>query len=708
MRFMKTKFPFINKFHHNEDVKDIAESTEGNRMRSSRRAVVWLNRLAPLLHFAAAFAGYFIIEALARHSLEEAGQFLTGHPKVFLYNTLLIFITTLPVFLFRRRTFWRLLIAAFWLLLGVANGIILSNRVTPLTGADLHMISEGLSVINRYVSVAGLILIAAGIIVLVLLLVFVLVKSPVHRGRIYRIPILLLIAGSVFGYRKLTTVLINNRVISSYFGNLATAYQDYGFPYCLTVTVLDTGVNEPNGYSRDMITQIVLDEKDKDVTTLDKNDMPNIIFVQCETFFDPTRLRGITYSEDPLPNWHALQKEYTSGLYTVPVVGAGTVNSEFETLTGMSLRFFGAGEYPYKSLLLDQTCENAASVLERLGYSTHAVHDNQATFYRRNEVFANLGFDTFTSSEYMETQRDVNENNWMRDENLIAPINEALDSTDGRDFVFTVTVQPHGAYPSEHILTDPEITVSGTDSDEQNAALEYYVNQVHEEDAFVADLIADVEKRGEPTVILFYGDHLPTMDLNNGQMKKGTIYQTDYILWDNIGLEKKDKSLAAYQAAADVFAKLGIHDGAMFRFQQKMRKSESYFLDMQALQFDILYGDKYVYHGVSPYISTAMKMGVGDIEVNNVYDLGHDTWYVKGSNFTPSCKVIVDGKTIDDTVYIATSTLMIADTAIAPGSTVQVVVESNASSHKPLSYSNVYAEPGGVSPAESAEGEKSK
>ena len=81
--------------------------------------------------------------------------------------------------------------------------------------------------------------------------------------------------------------------------------------------------------------------------------MPNIIFVQLETFIDPYELNFLSYSEDPIPNFHKLMQNYTSGYLTVPVVGAGTANTEFEVLTGMGIRFFGLGEYPYKTVLKD-------------------------------------------------------------------------------------------------------------------------------------------------------------------------------------------------------------------------------------------------------------------------------------------------------------------------------------------------------------------
>lgn len=86
----------------------------------------------------------------------------------------------------------------------------------------------------------------------------------------------------------------------------------------------------------------------------------------------------------------------------VPSVGAGTANTEFEILTGMTLDYFGAGEYPYKTVLQDETCESMAYNLRELGYRTGVLHNNTGSFYSRNKVFANLGFDYFVSSEYME------------------------------------------------------------------------------------------------------------------------------------------------------------------------------------------------------------------------------------------------------------------------------------------------------------------
>ena len=82
------------------------------------------NKISLLLHALCSAAGYFLIEAISRHSFTDAWTYMTGKPLVFAYNAGLIFTTSLIVYLFRRRTFWRVLVSIFWLLLGIINGVV--------------------------------------------------------------------------------------------------------------------------------------------------------------------------------------------------------------------------------------------------------------------------------------------------------------------------------------------------------------------------------------------------------------------------------------------------------------------------------------------------------------------------------------------------------------------------------------------------------
>ena len=152
----------------------------------------------------------------------------------------------------------------------------------------------------------------------------------------------------------------------------------------------------------------------------DSLDMPNIIFLQLESFYDVTNIEGYEYSRHPHPIYSMLKEQLPGGKLTVPSIGAGTANTEFEIITGMDVSLFGIAEYPYLSVLQNQTCESMAFNAKEYGYSTHAVHNHKGTFYDRNKVFPNLGFDTFSSIENIPVTIR-NQRNWGKDAMLLDP-----------------------------------------------------------------------------------------------------------------------------------------------------------------------------------------------------------------------------------------------------------------------------------------------
>ncbi len=643
-----------------------------------------LNKISLPLQMLAVLLGYYVIEAISRHSLRDAFYFVREKPLVFLYNAGLIFITTLVVYLVRRRVFVRVLLVIFWMGLGIINGVLLSQRVTPFTGPDLHLITDALKIANRYLPMAGMVIVVILMAVAFLGLALLFFKAPRYEGKLYyryNVPLILVAAAAFAGA---TNLALEKRVLSNYFGNIAFAYEDYGYPYCLVTTIFNTGINCPPEYSQSSV-QAIMREEDR-LTQTDTDDLPNIIFLQLESFFDPYMVNYLKLSEDPIPNFRRMMKEYSSGYYRVPSVGAGTANTEFETITGMSLRYFGPGEYPYKSILKETTCESAPFVLKQLGYTTHAIHNNEANFYGRRSIFPNLGFDTFTSEEYMEEEDDHTPLGWVRDRVLKQSIMDCLESSEGRDYIYTISVQGHGDYPEEPILEDPQITVSGSATEEQNYKWEYYVNEIHEMDEFIQELTEELEELGEPVVLVMYGDHLPTMGLEVRDMKNRYLFQTQYVIWDNMGLKKKDENLAAYQIAAELFQRLGIFEGNVFRYHQVRKNTKNYQVDLELLQYDILYGEQYVYEGRSPFRASRMRMGIYDATLDAVRPAPglKNSSYIIGTHFTPSSEVMINGEYVE-TNYLNPTTLLISEYEFDKMDKVKVVQRSNSSTRKALS-----------------------
>lgn len=659
-----------------------------NLKKPDRSQVIRIcNLLSVPLQFLGCCVLYFIIEALSRHSILEAWVYMTESPLIFLYNADLIFTTSLLVYLFRRRILARLVIGSIWLILGIVNCVLLMNRVTPFTGPDLKLITDALGVLNKYLSPLMVVVVIVALILLIFSLIWIFRKGVKYQGKIrYWINIPLIIVG-ILAFSGISRLALEKRVISNYFGNIAYAYQDYGYPYCLAVTLFDTGISEPNGYSEELINEIQESEGKIKATNEDNLDV-NILFLQLETFIDPTEINFLEFSEDPIPNFRELMKEYSSGYYKVPAVGAGTANTEFESITGMSLRYFGAGEYPYKTVLKEETCESAPYVLKDLGYSTHAIHNNEANFYGRKTVFARLGFDTFTSEEYMSDISDTTPMGWVKDHILTDEIVKAMESTEGPDYVYTISVQGHGDYPEEPVLSDPVIQVSGSESQEKDYAWEYYVNQLYEMDRFVKELTDTLAEFDERVILVMYGDHLPTMDLKVEDMKNRYLFQTKYVIWDNFGMEKKDENLAAYQIAAEIFDRLGIHEGNIFNYHQTRKGTKNYQLDLEALQYDILYGDRYVYGGESPYAATKLQLGVNPAIFTSIEPVGENSYFVYGENFTASSRLEVNGE-LKETKYLSTTQLLVQGLELEDGDELDVATQSNSPTKKVLSRTGV-------------------
>ncbi|MEE0691619.1 MAG: LTA synthase family protein [Lachnospiraceae bacterium] len=610
--------------------------------------------------FVWAFLLNFIIETLARKGL-GGFVFLFESPVIFLYNTLIIFATLVIATLFRRRTFFVTVITLIWMAIGVTNGIILMQRMTPFTVKDLSNVTDGATIITNYFTKTEIILIAAAVIIGIVGLVILWIKAPkkkehvnIKRNLLAALLVVVLTFGAAFG-------LIKAGVLSTFFGNLAYAYEDYGVPYCFINTWLNTGISKPKDYDEKMVKAIFdKDQYNEDGTmkltqTDEDEEHPNILFLQLESFVDPSLFNNIELSEDAVPTFRKLTEEFSSGNLTVPACGAGTANTEFEVMTGISVKFFGPGEYPFKSVLKERTAESLAFDLKSLGYSAHAIHNHRALFYNRNDVFANIGYDTFTSLEYMSDVAKTPKN-WAKDGILTGQIMETLNSTEERDYIYTISVQGHGKYPTEEVIKNPKIKVTEAPNEEMKWQYEYYVNQIYEMDQFIKNLTDTLSEYDEDVVLVMYGDHIPALDVKEDSYDAKDLYQTEYVIWSNFEMEKEDRDLATYQLAAEVLDRVDIHTGTTVKYHQTAdHDSASYLKNLETLGYDMLYGKGYIYGGTNPFRRSDMSLGVKKIKIDKVVNIG-GKYYIKGQNFTEFSKVTLDGETLK-TIYLSPNLL---------------------------------------------------
>lgn len=594
------------------------------------------------------------------------------HPISALYNALILVAFYGISLFFRRRVFVLSLVSVAWLGLGITDCVLLGMRVTPLQAIDFYIIRTGIAIVGVYMSPFEVVLSALAILLGLALLVLLFIKAPRTTVRLPVTQVLIAAAGLLLAILLFSLAFIGLAdATPDNFDDPCEGYDTYGFPYCFLRSVFDRGIDRPDGYSKERVTALLSElAARKDVIPKQK---PNVIFVQLESFFDVARLEGVTYSEDPIPTFHALAAEGLSGMLRVPGIGSGTVNTEFEVLTGLPLDLFGTGEYPYESILREKNCETIAHDLLALGYGTHAFHNHTAAFYDRYRVYDGLGFDDFTGAEYMKGLT-YNALGWEKDEILTSYIIKALDSTDTPDFVFAVTVEGHGGYP-ELPMEGNDIRVHGIKDEALANTYEYYAATLRETDRFLAELTAALKARDEQTLLVLYGDHLPTLDLTEEDFAMGDLLTTDYVIWSTEDLPantEKTKDLPAYALFPYTFSLLGIENGLVPRVWNEFAEDQNHFEMLKLLGYDTLYGDAVAYGSPFPFARRNMRLGIDTIAVTSASVASENEFFVTGKHFTESSAVFVNGKRAD-TVFLSEEALYVENKTLQAGDEITVV-----------------------------------
>jgi len=656
------------------------------------------------------------VELCSRKSVLGLLLFLIREPLVFLYNGLIIAATASVCLLFRRRIFVLSVVLFSWLVIGVTNLVLLIFRTTPFTAVDFALLKDALAIANRYLSWLGVALIILGILLVIAFCGWLYCKAKKEESKIcykMQIPFCGLL---LFLCLLLTDIGMAAGLLDRNFGNLAQAFHENGLPYCFMNSVLNTGIERPDNYSSETMGKLfdAMEEEEgwamiteppvsvispaatampeatptpsvsapettptvnvqptevPAISEIPEPDEPaglNIIFLQLESFFDVKHIENISCTVNPVPYFTFLRDNYPSGYLEVPSIGAGTANTEFECITGMNLDLFGPGEYPYKTLLKNRTCESMAYILKNLGYAAGAIHNNDGTFYNRHEVFSKLGFDRYISIEYMQ-HIERNELGWAKDRGLTEQIMKQLSATEERDYIYAISVQGHGAYPEEPVLQEKKLDIQLPEelADYYYQYL-YYVHQLKEMDTFIGELTLTLSAWKEDTVLVLYGDHLPGLGLTEELLDNGNIFQTEYVIWSNFGLQAEDKALHAYQLSARVLQLLGIEEGIMPQYHMYREEDEDYLENMQLLMYDMLYGKMQVYNGVNPYEPTNLQMGIDEITIQEVYRKDivlteeEPFLYVTGQNFTEWSKVVINEKSTD-TIFLTDGLLAVRE-----------------------------------------------
>lgn len=588
----------------------------------------------------------FATEFLLRCSFEDVITLIKEKPGVVLANYLLILMLTSIFFLVKRK--YMVYFISFMVILGVAitTFFLMKVRGIPLTFSDLYSIGEAMEIADKYINKTMIIIAVICLAFLIAVAVF-LYKLDCDTKRFKLINFVLIFIVSI-GFFSTVRSQQSKNIMQFKRWDIPASYKCNGLTYSTVESCVKYIRKKPNDYSQAKI-QEIKDKVDKaeasDNRTLN-NKKPNILFVQLEAFMDPTEVKGIKYSEDPIPNFRKLTQTFTHGMASAPTTGGGTVRTEFEVMTGNNIDYLTPGEIPYNTILKSKYYNSVATTLKSEGYKAHAVHNFQGNFYGRNNAYAKLGFDDFTSKEYMSNY-ELNEREWVKDVILTKYIEKALDSTKDSDLVYTVSVQGHSSYPTDAENYDFPIKVSGTLDQKVLNQMYYYVNQIKGTDDFIGELVDMVNKRDEDTIILFYSDHMPKLKIFEDDDFYLDKYKAPFAFYANFDIEKYDiDEIESYELSSLMFKEAGLKYGPMERFNTYMKDDPEFSKMQDLIEYDVLFGKSYYINDDEKAKKNTLKMGVEDIVINNIETKGNKM-IIHGANFTTNSRVYLNDKQVD-------------------------------------------------------------
>ena len=286
---------------------------------------------------------------------------------------------------------------------------------------------------------------------------------------------------------------------------------------------------------------------------------PNVIFVMDEAFTDMQAYMDFETDKEVCPFFSGLKENTIRGLLYVSSYGGRTANTEYEVLTGDSVGFVPPSSTPYQ-LYIDSPMPNLDAALENQGYRhTVGMHPYRPSGYNRENVYRLFGFDhlifldQFPDAEliYGKVSDDADV------DRIITEYEAAKLESDAPFFVYNVTMQNHSPYTwnIEELPEEDRVHVTGGTKDCPEADL--YLSLAHKSDQALEKLVGYFEQTDDPTVIVFFGDHQPSLPNSFYKMVYGKtkgemdgedrmrLYHSNYIIWANFDIEEQETDLSA-------------------------------------------------------------------------------------------------------------------------------------------------------------------
>lgn len=692
---------------------------QSNRPRNQKKFNLiesWKLNAMPFLKMISVYL--FIIigtEAVFRKSLGDTLLWIMDSPFLFSLNLLTLVAISSIILVFTKRIVWvTLIVGIIASILSFVNIGKFALRNVPLLYEDLFLFNELWILLPQILNLKTLALLGVGILVAIFI-GFILFKyfknGKLHSHRLAALTLLLLSGG---------ILMLGQNVNAADITITKT-----GFIYSLSnntrqqMIIDEEKLEEAGSLYEQYIAEYNSRAHEK---TLEKQ--PNVIVVQSEAFWDINKM-DLKTNINPIPNFEALRDESRYGEFYVPVVGGGTSNTEFEILTGMTLKNYSSDWYMVYPNEINKPMVSLASIFRTQGYETMGIHPYMSWYYNRLDVYNHLGFNTFKTLEFMNDVDLVGA--FASDKYATDMIIESIETNEKPVFNFSVTMQNHGPYGNERFASDAfDVKIKTKLSDSSNYFLKNYTQGIYLSDIELGRLVEYLKQSDEPTLLLFYGDHLPMLgedyqayresdyigkETNDELMNDLRMMAVPFIMWSNYDdtSEKLPTMNASYmtglileEAQADMpdyLKALSIAKEKMPLFfrgfgmdanGEKITADNPLYQNTQALYFSI-YEKLKDGEGVDAWLikdNATYNTSISEISIQNAKSEGGETT-LTGANFYEGMVVKIGDETV--TFKHISNSEIIIDKTVGPGSV--IVCTLSDSEGKQLAKSNAYTMP---------------
>lgn len=538
----------------------------------------------------------FYIVMQVNMSFIEAMNWIYFYNMQFILSFVVIYAIYILVYNLIGKVFLSMVLTSCTLvILCIVNYLKLIFRGDPLYPSDFTQITHMQSVIPMvmdYFSWSYIFVIIVSIVACIVAGIYM--RRYIQNVKIHLGIRALLVVGSIFvlyAYGNFANTFMNKVFQKSgvdfVLWNQNENYASNGFILGF-ISNLDTTVMEkPKNYSKENMLQIANDIKKQysgNIGSQKKKEKPNIIFVMSESFWDPTKVTNLSFSEDPVPNLHHYIENFPGGQTISPTFGGNTANVEFEALTSYSMSLLKPGSIPYQQVITNKKeIPSIPTALKKEGYYTSAIHSFGRTFFKRDDVYKVLGFDKFNAEDTMKNV-DI-DGDYISDLAMSKEIIAELEEQKQPTFIHAVTMQNHFPF-TEGRFGENLIEISGLENEESKGELETYTEGLRRSDEALQYLIEQLDNLDRPTLLVFFGDHLPSLGTNKSFYKENgyitnektpserlAMAQTPLLMYANFDMPNDNLGLVSPIHFSNlIFDYAGLNKSLFYQFLSELYK----------------------------------------------------------------------------------------------------------------------------------------